>query len=442
MMVGMASTSMSTPPSTRFVLLRYAFGTAIATAVIVAGGYFVLRSVAIDEAKRNTRTKVVESGQLVESALADGLVTGDAESRRAIDDLVVGRVLSGSIVRVKLWSQDGRVLYSDDPDQIGGRYVLGDDEQRILRDGGAVVEVSNLDRPENVRDRGQGKLIEAYTPIRTPAGTPVLFEIYERLDSVNASARRLLTELAPPILGAIVLLVLVQVPLVWSLMRGLQRGYEDREALLANAIAGSNRERRRLAAYLHDGPVQDIAGVAYSLAPVADSAAARGELDEAETLAAGIENLRHSVRDLRTLLVDLHPPHLAAAGLEAAIGDLVSPLEIRGIAVGSSVAGTEHIGQEQEALVYRAAQEAIRNIVDHAQATHVSLVVEGTPALARLVVSDDGRGFDPMERERRAEEGHLGLSLLEELAQQSGATLQIHSAVGEGTSVELEVPAR
>ena len=198
-----------------------------------------------------------------------------------------------------------------------------------------------------MRDRGQGKLIEAYTPIRTPSGTPVLFEIYERLDSVNASARRLLSELAPPILGAIALLVLVQVPLVWSLMRGLQRGYEDREALLANAIAGSKRERRRLAAYLHDGPVQDIAGVAYSLAPVADNAAARGDDGRGRHGARpAIDNLRHSVRDLRTLLVELHPPHLAAAGLEAAIRDLVSPLEIRGIEVESSVAGAEHIGQE------------------------------------------------------------------------------------------------
>ena len=60
------------PPSTRSVLLRYALGTAVATIVIVVGGYFVLRSVAIDEAKRETRTKVVESGQLVESELADG----------------------------------------------------------------------------------------------------------------------------------------------------------------------------------------------------------------------------------------------------------------------------------------------------------------------------------------------------------------------------------
>ena len=163
-------------------------------------------------------------------------------------------------------------------------------------------------------------------------GEPVLFEIYERLDSVDANARRLLRELAPPILGAIALLVLIQVPLVWSLIRGLQRGSNEREALLANAIGSSNRERRRVASYLHDGPVQDIAGVAFSLAPVADQARDRGELEEASVLVSAIDNLRHSVRDLRALLVDLHPPHLQAAGLEPALRDLMSPLDARGIA--------------------------------------------------------------------------------------------------------------
>lgn len=430
------------PPSTRAVLLRYALGTAAATVVIVVGGYFVLRSVAIDEAKLDTRTKVFEAGQLVESALADGLLTGDAASLRAIDDVVLGRVLSNSVVRVKIWSPEGRVLYSDDPDQIGGQFALGAEQRRLLREGGAEVEVSGLDRPENERDRGQGRLIEAYTGIRTPSGEPVLFEIYERLDSVTASARRLLGELAPPILGAIALLVLVQVPLVWSLIRGLQRGNEEPETLLANAIGASNRERRRVAAYLHDGPVQDIAGVAFSLAPVADQARARGEVDEASALSAAIDNLRHSVRDLRALLVDLHPPHLTAAGLEAAIRDLISPLDARGIEAELSVAGLEHVDQAQEALVYRTAQEALRNVVDHADATRVSVTVTGAPGVTRLVVVDDGRGFTPEQREQRLGEGHLGLSLLEELASQSGAELTVRSSPGEGTTVELEAHER
>ena len=306
------------PRTARSVLFVFALGSAAAIAVAVVGGYLALRSVAIDEAKRDTRTKVQESGQLVESVLADGILAGDAAAVNAVDDLVVARVLSGSVVRVKIWSADGRVLYSDDPAQIGGRYGLDDGQRRLLREGGAEVEVSDLDRPENALDRQQGELIEAYTPIRTPSGTPVLFEIYERFDSVTASARRLLASLAPPILGAIALILLVQVPLVWSLTRRLQRGHEEREALLANAIAASNSERRRIASYLHDGPVQDIAGAAFSLAPLADSAEARGATGEARELRATIDLLRHDVRDLRALLVDLHPPHLEAAGLDAA----------------------------------------------------------------------------------------------------------------------------
>ena len=106
------------------------------------------------EAKRETRTKVQEAGQLVEANLGDGLLTGKPAAVGAVDDVVVARVLSSSIVRVKIWSADGRVLYSDDPAQIGGRYALDAGQRRLLREGGAKVEVSDLSRPENALDRG------------------------------------------------------------------------------------------------------------------------------------------------------------------------------------------------------------------------------------------------------------------------------------------------
>ncbi len=430
------------PRTPRSVLLVFALGSAAAIAVAVVGGYLALRSVAIDEAKRDTRTKVQESGQLVESALSDGILTNDAAAVNAVDDLVVARVLSGSVVRVKIWSADGRVLYSDDPAQIGGRYGLDDGQRRLLREGGAEVDVTDLDRPENALDRQQGELIEAYTPIRTPSGTPVLFEIYERFDSVTASARRLLASLAPPILGAIALILLVQVPLVWSLTRRLQRGYEEREALLANAIAASNSERRRIASYLHDGPVQDIAGAAFSLAPLADSAEARGATGEAHELRATIDLLRHDVRDLRALLVDLHPPHLEAAGLDSAIADLVSPLEARGVSVAVSIEGADALERDQEALVYRVAQEALRNVIAYADPGSVTVELTRDADAMRFVVADDGRGFSPEARARRVAEGHVGLSLLEELARQSGSRLDIWSGEGEGTRIELVVPGR
>ena len=309
----------------------------------------------------------------------------------------------------------------------------------LLREGGARVEVSDLSRPENALDRGQGDLIEAYTRVRTPSGTPVLFEIYERLDSVTARARRLLEALAPPILGAIALIVIVQIPLVWSLTRRLQRSHEEREALLANAIAASNRERRRIASYLHDGPVQDIAGVAFALAPLADAAAAQGEAREAQELESAIGQLRHNVRDLRTLLVDLYPPNLAAAGLAAAIADLASPLEARGVEVSVVLTDADLLDPGQQALVYRVAQEALRNVTAYANATTVDVELTRTDTGSRFVVRDDGRGFAPETRERRKVEGHLGLSLLEELVRQAGGRLDVHSVEGQGTSVELEL---
>jgi two-component system, NarL family, sensor kinase len=429
------------PPTVRSVMLRFAIGTAAATAVAVVGGFFALRAVAVDEAKRETRTRVQEAGQLVEATLGDGLLSGKSDAMNAVDDVVAARVLSNSIVRVKIWSADGRVLYSDDPAQIGGRYALDNGQRRLLRDGGAKVEVSDLSRPENELDRGQGDLIEAYTRIRTPSGTPVLFEIYQRLGSVTASARRLLGALAPPILGAIALIVLVQAPLVWSLTRNLQRGYEEREALLANAVAASSRERSRIASYLHDGPVQEIAGLAFALAPLSSAAEARGDDEEAGALRGAIDRLRRTVRDLRALLVELHPPNLAAAGLEAAIADLVSPLQASGAEVAVAIDGADRLGREQEALVYRVAQEAVRNVIAYAAASSVRIEVGVEDGAARLVVSDDGRGFDPEVREQRLAEGHLGLSLAEELVRDSGGTLAVESRAGAGTTVRLEVPA-
>lgn len=431
-----------TGPTARSVIVRFATGTLVALAIAVVGGYFALRAVAIDHAKQQTRTRVEDEAQLVEAAVTDGLLQGRASAVRAVDDVVVARVLSNSIVRVKIWSPGGRVLYSDEAAEIGGRYALDADQHRLLRIGGSEVEVTDLSRPENALDRQEGRLLEAYTRIRTPSGTPLLFEIYQPLTSVTADARGLLGRLAPPILGAIGLILLIQAPLFWSLMRRLQQSHEQREGLLANAVTSSRRERRRVASYLHDGPVQELAGLAFSLAPVADDAKTRGADEEAAVVRNVIGRLRGTVRDLRALLVDLHPPTLATAGLDAALGDLVSPLSAGGTTVEVRVDGAERLDADTQALVYRVAQEAVRNVIAYADASTVSVDVDVVDSTARLVVADDGRGFALETRERRREEGHLGLSLVEELAQQAGGSLAIDSREGAGTRVRLEVPLR
>ena len=415
-----------------------------AIGVIVVGGFFALRDVALDEAEGDTRDRVVAEGRLVEAAgLRDGIERGDPAAIRHLDDLVQGQVIGDSIVRVKLWARDGTILYSDEPALIGRRFGLGEDERELFRTGGAQAELSDLSRPENRYERPQGKLLEAHTTIRTPDGTQVLFEIYERFSAVNASSRRLLGALAPPLIGGLVVLVLFQLPLAWSLARRLQRGHREREELLASAVEASAQERRRIAADLHDGVVQDLAGVAFGLAPLAADAEQRGDREQASALRQATDTLRQGVRSLRTLLVEIHPPNLESAGLRVALSDLLSPLEAGGIATSLEVDESRNGRGGDDELVYRVAREAIRNAQVHSRASSVRVAVtHPAPGTTRLVVADDGAGFSPQERAERGAEGHLGLTLLEAIVEQAGGTLEVRSSPGAGTMVQMELPAR
>lgn len=429
--------------STTWAVTRFMLGSLVAIAVVVVGGFFSLRSIGIREAERDTRERVALEGRLVARVgLQEGVLSGDPDAIAQLDDLVAGQILNTSVVRVKLWSRDGRILYSDAQELIGRRFGLGAEELNLFERGGVDAELSDLSKPENRFERQEGKLLEAHTVIRTPdSKTPVLFEIYQRFSSVSASAGRLLSALAPPLLGGLAVLLLFQAPLAWSLARRLQRGHRERELLLASAIEASDQERRRIAADLHDGVVQDIAGVAFGLAPLAEEAQRRDAPEEAAALKEAVERLRQGIRGLRTLLVEIHPPTLESAGLEAALHDLLSPLVADGIVTELLVADGVAAGSKHDALLYRAAREAVRNAQSHADATMVRVeVTNPAPNRTRLVVADDGRGFAAGDRYRRQAEGHVGLSLLEGLVARVDGTLAVTSEPGEGTRLELEVP--
>lgn len=410
--------------------------------MIVVGGFFALRDVTIDEAVRDTRERVEAEGQLVQVAgLSDGLRTGSPAAIAKLDDLVQGQVLGGSIVRVKVWTRDGRILYSDEPRLIGRRFALGEEERELFTEGGAEAELSDLREPENVFERPQAELLEAHTVVRLPDGTPVLFEIYQRFSSVSASGERLLGALAPPLLGGLAVLLLFQVPLAWSMAARLRRGHAERERLLTAAVEASSRERRRIAADLHDGAVQDLAGVAFGLAPLAEDARRDGDDTRAAALDDSVERLRQGVRDLRTLLVEIHPPTVATAGLDAALGDLLSPLRAAGIATELDVDDAVAAGTRHDELLYRAAREAVRNAREHAAPAVVRVRATAADGVVRLRVADDGRGFTTADRDERRADGHLGLDLVRDLVLQAGGTIALHSRPGHGTTMELELPA-
>ena len=422
----------------RHPVAQFAVAGLAVLAVFGAAALLALRGLGNAEALRDARQFATLAGQgIVEPTVAAGLLRGEPEAIAAVDRIVQERVLGERVVRVKLWARDGRIVYSDEPRLIGARFPLEAEKLDVLRSGATNASLTDVSGPENRYERGQGDLYEVYLPIRAPDGTPLLFETYQRRSAVASTGRRIWMPFAALMLGSLVLLWLVQVPLAWRLDRRLRRSQAEREALLVRAVEASDDERRRIAADLHDGPVQHLAGISYSLSAAAQT---EGSADARETLRQAAAGTRDSMRRLRSLLVEIHPPNLRASGLEAALADLLAPLRARGAETSLTVDPALGLDEGAERIVYRAAAEALRNVERHADANRVDVAVEGRDDGVRLVVTDDGVGFGPGDRERRREEGHVGLSLLEELAERAGGRLAVRSAPGDGTTFELELP--
>jgi signal transduction histidine kinase len=416
-------------------LTQFAVAGVLAAVVLALAGVAVLRNNGTNEAIKDAKrvTRIVGVG-IVQPYVTDGLLRGDPRAIARVDRIVRTRVVRDPVQRVKIWSSNGTIVYSDERRLIGQRYPLGEDEEDALRSSNVEAEVSDLSRPENRFERRYKKLLEVYHPIHTPSGRPLLFESYQRFSSVAASGRRLWLAFLPALIGALIVLELVQLPLAWRMARRIRRVQRERERLLQRAIDASETERRRIAADLHDGVVQNLAGVSYSLAAAAERDGHDGEHDTLERAAA---QTRESVRELRGLLVEIYPPSLHRAGLAAALDDAAAPLIRRGVDVDCDVPEM-HLPQDVEGLLYRVAQEALRNAAAHAEARRVSMSLDhvGGDRVA-LTIQDDGRGFDAAERP----EGHFGISLIEDYAADAGADLAVDSRPGEGTRVRIEVDA-
>jgi signal transduction histidine kinase len=397
----------------------------------------LLSSRGTTEAIRDAKALTQVAGRGIAAPyLTPQLLADQPAAVRAIDTAVRSRLLANPVVRVKIWDSSGRIIYSDQPRLIGARYSLGSGELHALRTGGVDAEVSDLTRPENRFERQYHKLLEVYLGLRASDGTPVLFELYQRFSSITASGNRLFRAFFFPMIATMVLLELAQIPLAVSLARQLRRGQREREELLHKAIDASEFERRRIARDLHDGPVQDLAGVSYTLSSaIAEAQAVDPEL--AGALEQTSRQTRESIRSLRTLLVDIYPPRLHSEGLIAALSDLLSALTAAGLDVTLDAEPHLRLPQDVETVLFRVAQESLRNVLEHAQAKTVNVQIQTSSDLALLEINDDGRGIDGPPSDGNE---HFGLRMLHDLARDSGGRLELDSVPGRGTTVRLEMP--
>jgi signal transduction histidine kinase len=390
------------------------------------------------ERREAVREAELAGTAVVAPVISRAVLTGEPAALALLDQTVRRHVLKEPVVRVKVWAPDGRILYSDEPRLIGRRFELEAEELGLLERGGATSGLSDLELPENFFERDFGDLLEVYMPIKGNDGTVLLFEAYQRYEAFAADGRRLWGTVAPALVTGLLVLQLINLGLAHWFARQIRRRDQLRADLLADTLDATNAERRRIAADLHDGVVQDLAAASVIVAATTRSLR-HGTVDApaVASLANAGEALRRSVGELRTLLIDFYPEDLATRGLNSALGDLAALARADGLDADLDVNMDRDVPVATQGLLYRVAQEAVRNVSAHARASRVAIGVATDSEQIWLEVADDGRGFDP---DVSASRGHIGLRALRDLLTEAGGVLSIRSGPTDGTVVRAELP--
>lgn len=199
----------------------------------------------------------------------------------------------------------------------------------------------------------------------------------------------------------------------------------------------ASQERNRLARELHDTLAHSLSGVTVQLEAVqalweVNVEGARQMLDQA------LQSTRSGLTEVRRALQALRASPLEDLGLTLAVSDLAQSVAARAnLKLDLDVENHwENIPSEVEQCIYRVAQEALTNIVRHANAKSLRVALLRENASLTLTISDDGRGFDPAT----VNGTHFGLRGLSERAEMVGAALQVESGLQHGTLVRLIVP--
>ncbi len=227
---------------------------------------------------------------------------------------------------------------------------------------------------------------------------------------------------------------------VESFVEGILKGDAELRRLHDRTVRAAEAERMRIARDLHDGPVQRLTRLNLLFERVhirlerGDSTGATAILNQAST------SLGEEIARLRRMMTELRPPVLDQRGLADAIRDHAEELgRSSGLVCTIEVGSVERLGGNLETALYRITQEALANVVKHAEASHASITTFEDGGSVVLEVVDDGRGSDPKTVAQGRGERY-GLLGMRERMEMLGGTLDVASVRGEGTRVRATVP--
>jgi PAS domain S-box-containing protein len=218
----------------------------------------------------------------------------------------------------------------------------------------------------------------------------------------------------------------------------VRAGHERLQSLSRRLVEVQESERRYIARELHDQTSQALTALKFGLHHLEQ------DCKSPQALLVHLSELKQLtddvLEDLHRLAIDLRPASLDHLGLVTALEQLVRTigdryhLSMHFKAVG--ISELDRLPNDVETTMYRIVQEALTNVIRHANASNVDVILELQDGKALVIIEDDGIGFDIHE----IQHGHLGILGMEERAQMAGGSLQIESKAGSGTTIVAEVP--
>lgn len=397
-------------------------------------------------------------------------------------------IAAGAFSAVELVSHTLADAFANGP---GASVIVMDSEKRLLYEGGEFSYSGEIsDHPgvaEALRGEsgaqylmvGKEEHVVAYSPIAPLGWALVLEEPWEMVESPILRT----SQFAPLVLAPVLVLAIVALwfnsrqivkplqelearaaMLAWGKFDAIEDpvgGVEEIRQLQSELIhmahkvqsaqqslhgyigaitAAQEDERRRLARELHDDTIQALIALKQrvQLAQIAQNTESK-----ADSLTEILSLTEQTIENLRRLTRALRPIYLEDLGLVTALEMLAREVgQASGIAVEFERQGPEkRLEPAAELALYRIAQEALSNIIRHSQATHATLSIRFTAQTVVMQVIDNGKGFDvPKSPAEFAPSGHYGLLGLYERADLIGAALEIQSANGKGTQLEVTMP--
>ncbi|WP_369133364.1 sensor histidine kinase [Modestobacter sp. I12A-02662] len=403
---------------------------AVVAAVILAPSVgAAARRTGTEEASRSFRQlAAVVAGSVVAPLLTPQLVGGSASAEARLDLAVDRLETTAPVVTVAVRDGEGDVVWSDDPSATA--VPLRPDQRTALQEGTLVLASTD----GSARDE-----LSASVGVQATGGTPLLVEVTGRRDDLAAPvAWSAWTAFAPVSLGAVLLLQLAQLPFLWRLARRVREHARTESALREAALAATGLERRRIAGEVHDDVLPGLHALVYELDA---QRLARVHRDgDAAVLDRTAEGLRSGIRRLRALLLELSEQRVPEEGLEAALARAADRMAATGVEVSVQADDLDRLPGPVAEVLYRCAQESLRNVAAHSGAERVDIAVAVDAAEATMTVDDDGRGFEGSRLAERRAAGHLGLQALGDLVADQGGSLTASSSPGQGTRIVARVP--